>query len=533
MGCVSCSTGGCSPSGCGSKGHCASGGCNRLNVYDWLSINDIGELSNEFDIVEVQFKGSRKGFFKNSNNLELYKGDFVAVEAQSGGFDVGKVILKGELVRLQLKRKRIKETTEHLKIYRIAQQTDLDKLEEARNREPEVLYRTREIVRSIGLDLKLGDIEFQGDKTKATFYYTADGRVDFRELVKQLATEFKVRIEMRQIGARQESARIGGIGSCGRELCCSTWLTDFKSVNTSAARYQNLSLNPLKLAGQCGRLKCCLNYELDTYIDALKGFPKNADLLKTKNGTAEQIKTDIFKRQIWYQYKGSGNQTLFALQLEQVNKILEMNSKGIFPDKIEDFAVVFSDAPVTDSVGEVVEVVEMEFEEGNLNRFDTDKRSKNKQNNRNRPNQPNRNPNQPNRPDNLQTNRNPNQAPRTESQPNRPDNLQTNRNPNQASNRNPNQTPRTENQPNRPDNLQNNRNPNQANNRNPNQTPRTENQPNRPDNPNQTNRNNNQPNNRNQARRNENTPPKSEQPPHPAESQPRNNRPPDPRQKPE
>ena len=261
MGCASCGTSG--TAGCKNNGHCSSGGCNKLNVFDWLSNMDMPAM-HRFDVAEVRFKNGRKEFFRNSNKLDIVTGDAVVVDVPNG-HDIGYISLQGELVRLQMSKKGIDDNDSVRGIYRKATARDLERWEEARNRESSVLYRTKEIISEVKLEMKLTDVEFQADGAKATFYYSAEGRVDFRELIKILASEFKIRIEMRQISVRQEAGRIGGIGVCGRELCCSTWLTDFKNVTTSAARYQNLSLNPSKLSGQCGRLKCCLNYELDTY----------------------------------------------------------------------------------------------------------------------------------------------------------------------------------------------------------------------------------------------------------------------------
>lgn len=307
-----------------------------MNTYDWLATKDIRD-NDSFDIVEVSFRnGSRKSFFHNPIQTRAIIGDMVVVES-SNGYDIGRISLTGELVRLQMKKKRIGEDAILQSVIRVANERDLERLEEARSLEMETMVRARAISKTLELDMKVGDVEYQGDKRKATFYYTAEGRVDFRELIRLYAKEFKVKIEMRQIGARQESARIGGIGSCGRELCCSTWLTDFKSVSTSAARYQNLAINQSKLSGQCGRLKCCLNYELDTYMDALTAFPKNADRLKTESGEASLIKTDIFKGVMFYVYDSGNNKgKFFPLSLERVKQILALNSKGEIPADLED-----------------------------------------------------------------------------------------------------------------------------------------------------------------------------------------------------
>ena len=288
MGCTSCGTG--KPNGCKGNGGCSTGGCNRLNVHDWLSNLPIDDMESYCNIVEVSFnQGSRKDFYRNNTVNTYSKGDIIAVEGVSG-FDVGTVNVTGELVRLQLKKKRIDENSPDIKrILRLASDNDISKWKESKAREREVLIRSRAVARQLNLDLKMSEVEIQADSRKATFFYIADDRVDFRELIRIYATEFKVKVEMKQIGARQEAGKVGGIGSCGRELCCSTWLTDFKSVNTNAARYQNLSINQTKLSGQCGRLKCCLNYELDTYLDALQYFPEDADIIEVAKGRAYLI----------------------------------------------------------------------------------------------------------------------------------------------------------------------------------------------------------------------------------------------------
>lgn len=328
------------PRGCGDKGHCTSGSCNKHNTYDWIAAKDISDPS-AYHVVEVSFKkGAHKEFYFNDPATRAVTGDMVVVETSSG-YDVGRISLSGELVRLQMKKKYTSEDRVVSKVIRKANERDLEKLDEARTLEKETMVRARVIARTLGLDMKLGDVEFQGDKKKATFYYTAEGRVDFRELVKEYAREFKVKIEMRQIGARQESSRIGGIGSCGRELCCSTWLSDFKSVNTAAARYQNIAINQTKLSGQCGRLKCCLNYELDTYLDALEDFPEDADVLKTRAGTLVLIKTDIFKGLLYYVYENNDKMrgTILAVSTSRAKEVKALNKKGVFPDEL------ISDAP--------------------------------------------------------------------------------------------------------------------------------------------------------------------------------------------
>ncbi len=337
MGCTNCSyDSNGTPKGCGDKGHCSSGSCNKRNTYDWINTLELDDPM-EFNMVEVSFKkGSRKEFFIKKDHLQCDTGDMVLVESSSG-YDVGRVSLSGDLVRLQMKKKRVGEDRVTLSIIRRANERDLEKLEEARSLEKQAMVQARAISRSLGLDMKVGDVEFQGDKRKATFYYTADGRVDFRELVRSYAKEFKVKIEMRQIGARQESARIGGIGACGRELCCSTWLSDFKSVSTTAARYQNISINQTKLSGQCGRLKCCLNYELDSYVDALEDFPRKADHIKTKKGRASLIKTNIFKGLLFYSYDDPMLRgPMVALSKQRVKDIQAMNKSGEYPEDLLD-----------------------------------------------------------------------------------------------------------------------------------------------------------------------------------------------------
>lgn len=339
MACANCSTGqdnkGGVPAGCGSNGACGTGSsCNKLHVFDWLGNMSLPNGQDPCDIVEIRFKNSRKEFYKNVNSLPLYVGDVVATEA-SPGHDIGVVSITGELVKLQLKKKGVNpNTTEFKKIYRKAKQQDIDKWREAQALEVETMFKSRTLALRLGLQMKISDVEYQGDKSKAIFYYTADGRVDFRELIKVMADEFKIRIEMRQIGARQEAARLGAIGSCGRELCCSTWLSDFRTVSTSAARYQQLSLNPLKLAGQCGKLKCCLNFELDSYQDALKEFPEiDNKKLQTEKGVAFHQKTDIFKRIIWWSYTTEPD-VFIPLSIERTKDILSMNAQNQKPEDL-------------------------------------------------------------------------------------------------------------------------------------------------------------------------------------------------------
>lgn len=332
MACGSCGTG--APGGCGSKGSCSKGSCNRMNVHDWLANLPFSDPESNCRIVEVSFNnGSRKDYFKNTTLHYFEKGEMIALEGVSG-FDVGMVNLTGELVRLQLKKNNIDEKSPDIKkILRRATESDLAKMQETKAREAQVLIRSRAMARQLNLDLKMAEVEIQADGRKATFFYIADDRVDFRELIKLYAGEFKVKVEMRQIGARQEAGKVGGIGSCGRELCCATWLTDFKCVNTNAARYQNLSINQTKLSGQCGRLKCCLNYELDTYMDALQFFPTDADVLETAKGRAFLVKKDIFKNLMWYAVAGSTQH--YPLTLETVKKIKAQNREGIKPEELE------------------------------------------------------------------------------------------------------------------------------------------------------------------------------------------------------
>ena len=311
-------------------GDACKAGCNKMNSFDWLSIMDFPNYDN-FDIVEIKFKGGRKEFFRNIHNLDLVTGDAVVVDVPNG-HHIGYVSMQGELVRLQMQKKKIKNDDEIKAVYRVATDKDLEKWHEVQNREMPTMYRAREVIQEFKLKMKLSDVEFQADNSKATFYYSAEERVDFRELIKKLAGEFKIRVEMRQISLRQEAGRIGGIGSCGRELCCSTWLTDFKSVSTSAARYQNLSLNPSKLSGQCGRLKCCLNYELDTYMEALSGIPEVEKPIQTKRGSLTLQKTDIFRKIMWFSY--SEDNIWHPVKVDRVAEIIALNKQGEKPDTL-------------------------------------------------------------------------------------------------------------------------------------------------------------------------------------------------------
>ncbi len=312
-----------------------------MNAYDWLHNLPMSDFNSACKVIEVSFsQGTRKDFYRNPNLQPYEKGDLIAVEGVSG-FDVGEVSLTGEIVRLQMRKRNVKEDNPEMKkVLRRATDRDIEQLKINKAREPEAVIRSRAIARQLKLDMKISQVEMQADGRKATFFYIADGRVDFRELIKVYASEFKVKVEMRQIGARQEAGKVGGIGSCGRELCCSTWLTEFKSVNTAAARYQNLSINQTKLSGQCGRLKCCLNYELDTYLDALQHFPDNCDVIEVQKGRAFLIKKDIFKDLMWYTLPDSNKQ--YPLTIERVRKIKSLNQQGVIPDELEPVDVVSS-----------------------------------------------------------------------------------------------------------------------------------------------------------------------------------------------
>lgn len=373
MGCGSCSSGGgCAPAGCKSNGSCLTGGCQKMEVYDWLSDLDMPSNYIPFQVIEVKFKGSRKEFFLNSDNIYLEIGELVVVEGPTGGYDVGHVSLTGELVRTQLKRKKTQVDQVSRRIYRKASEADVEKWKQAKDLEWETMHKARTLALDLNLSMKISDVDYQGDKTKATFFYTAEGRVDFRELIKRMAEAFRIRIEMRQIGMRQEAGRLGGIGSCGRELCCSTWLTNFKTVSTAAARYQNLSLNTLKLAGQCGKLKCCLNYELDTYLDALKDIPEKVDSLITETGVARLQKTDIFKKLMWFSY--SHQEDWIPLKVDRVKEIMAMNKKGDKPSDLKDEAVEIK----TSAVAEIVHDYENVVGQDSLTRLDDKSKNRNR-----------------------------------------------------------------------------------------------------------------------------------------------------------
>lgn len=373
------------------KGKCAGCASNKkdhrildgkLDVYDWLK--GVPESALCPDIVEVRFKNTRKGFYSNSNQLRLQRGDIIAVEA-SPGHDIGVVTLTGDLVVEQMRRQKLNpKTYEAKKIYRKAKPVDIEKWQEAIAQEHKTMIKARQISAELKLNMKIGDVEYQGDKTKAIFYYIADDRVDFRQLIKVLAEQFKIRIEMRQIGARQEAGRIGGIGPCGRELCCSTWITNFVSVTTNAARYQEISLNPQKLAGQCGKLKCCLNFELDCYIDAQKDFPNTNVPLETKDGTAYHQKTDIFKRMMWFSFDKYNSMNLIQVPVDRVKEIIRLNKKGIKVDKLVEQKAAEPKKPLD---------YENVVGQDSLNRFDKEEKlekSKPKRKFRRKPRKPNK-----------------------------------------------------------------------------------------------------------------------------------------------
>ena len=414
MSCKSCSTGtDGQPKGCKNNGTCGTDSCNKLTVFDWLANMTLPDGQEAFIGVEVRFKNGRKQYYKNTENLTLSIGDVVATQAQSG-HDIGMVTLTGELVKIQMKRKKVDINNEEdvMKIYRKASQRDIDVWSQARDKEEPMKVKARRFAIDLKLHMKISDIEFQGDASKATFYYTAEERVDFRELIKLFAKEFRTRIEMKQVGFRQEASRLGGIGSCGRELCCSTWLTDFRSVSTSAARYQQLSLNPLKLAGQCGKLKCCLNYELDSYLDALKNFPKTDTKLYTEKGTAVCQKTDIFKGHMWFAYEGEW-MNWHKLTTDQANEIIVLNKKKEKVASLEEYAV------------ELIEEVKAEYEnvvgQDSLTRFDSPKRSNKRRNNRGKQKRKETANQNPRQQSNQKPNQNTDQKPRKKRpQKNRP-----------------------------------------------------------------------------------------------------------------
>ena len=360
-----------SATGCENVNTC--GNSYKLSVFDWLSTIQAPK-QNKCNFVEVRFKNDRKCYFNNVNQLPLHIGSVVTVESNPG-HDIGVVSLTGELVKIQMKKKHFSEDAA-LKIYRVATQKDVEIWQDARKKEDQTKIQARKIAKNLGLEMKITDVEYQGDGSKATFYYTAEGRVDFRQLIKEYASSFKTKIDMKQIGYRQESAKVGGIGSCGRELCCSTWLTDFRSVNTNAARYQQLSINPLKLAGQCGKLKCCLNFELDSYVDALSDFPSSNTILETEKGRAFCIKIDVFKKKMWFAYVDN-SMAWNDLDVAEVKKMIKINSKGQKSIPLEELK--------TFTGADKLETVDL-IQENNLDRFEKKKpnkhRNKNTGNNR-------------------------------------------------------------------------------------------------------------------------------------------------------
>ena len=364
-------------------------GCNRnssqkLSTFDWMC--DLPETQKDTDFVEVQFKNTRKGYFLNSTKIPLEKGDVVAVES-SPGHDIGEVTLVGRLVLLQMKKYNVNpEKIEVKRVYRKAKETDLEKFQEAKGKEQETMIKARQIAESLKLNMKIGDVEFQGDGNKAIFYYIADERVDFRQLIKVFAETFRIRIEMKQIGARQEAGRIGGIGPCGRELCCSGWMTNFNSVSTSAARIQDISLNPQKLAGQCAKLKCCMNFEVDSYTDASKNFPSKEIPLETLDNTYYHFKTDVFKGLMAYSTSPNFGANLVTISAKRAKEIIALNRKGTKPDMLDDHS--------EDEVKPTVVDYENGVGQDSLTRFDTNKKRSNNKNKR-----PNNRPQQSAKPD--------------------------------------------------------------------------------------------------------------------------------------
>lgn len=475
MGCSSCGTEGGKPNGCKSNGGCSSSSCNKMNTYDWLSDYDFHDPMS-FKMVEVSFKeGSSKGFYHN-DNPSIHTGDMVAVEGDRG-YNIGEVTLSGELVRLQIKKKEQKEDQITAKVLRLATEKDIQKLNEARDLEIQTLVRSRVIARNLGLEMKIGDVEYQADKRKATFFYTAEGRIDFRTLVRQYSDEFKIKVEMRQIGARQESARIGGLGSCGRELCCSTWLTKFKSVSTTAARYQNLSINQTKLSGQCGRLKCCLNYELDTYLDILKDFPKKVDYLKTKYGKAQLIKMDIFKGIMFYNFvkKGEKRGVMVSLPKERVQEIKNLNKEGELPDQLLSDKVILQNKTEDEkeiSFADVTGQIELPADKKRSRNSRKNKRSNNKraQNNSNTKKKTNSN----NNPNRAKKKPNTKVAPKSNNNKaqnkNKDNNSNTKKSPNQTKSTNKSKKPNTQNKTPRKNSKELNQNKNKIQSKSNNQS---------------------------------------------------------------
>lgn len=468
---MGCGSGGCSTGGGCSSGGCSTGGCNKLNTYDWLGMMEMPAYMKPFDVVEVRFKGTRKEFYRNVQSHDITLNDLVVVEMENG-YDIGRVSTKGEMCKLQLRKAGLAEDGDFRKIMRRANDADATRYKENQELEVPTMYKARSIAMELGLSMKLSDVEYQGDRRKATFYYTAEDRVDFRELIRKLADSFKVRVEMRQIGYRQEAGRLGAIGSCGRELCCSTWLTDFKLVQTSAARYQNLSLNPLKLSGQCGRLKCCLNYELDTYMEAWKEFPEEENMrLEFVSSSYKLVKTDILKRLMWFMPMHEIGGEWISLDVKKVREYRELNKKGEKPEL---------------EIRKVLpKIVEFEFKNDmgteSLTRLDErSKKTNNKNRNRNKSNATGRGPregddknrgnNKPGAPQNQGAK--PNGLRPNNPQNPRPQNAQTGPKPQNAGPRpqpqqpgNPDQPQQNKPRPNRPRNPNPNNNPNNKNKR--------------------------------------------------------------------
>ena len=493
MGCGSCGTSSGLPKGCNNNGACGTDGCGKLSVFDWLSNMQLPTGQEKFNFVEVRFKNDRKFYYKNENNISLNIGEVIAVEG-TPGHDIGVVTLTGELVRIQMKKKNLSWTAEDVKkVYRKANQNDIETWVEFRDREKQTMVDSRIMAKNLNLEMKICDVEYQGDGAKVTFYYTAEGRVDFRQLIKEYAGKFGVRIEMKQIGYRQEAAKVGGIGSCGRELCCSTWLTDFRSVSTAAARYQQLSINSQKLAGQCGKLKCCLNFELDSYLDALNSFPSMESRFETEKGWAHCVKIDVFKKEMWFAYD-KGGIVWHKFSVEDIQEFLAMSAKGQKTEPLEDLA-----KNVEETKPDFVDVIG----EDSLERFERKEKQNKKRKrikkptnsgtekvsanaNNQRPQQAKQKANevkdQPNRPENK-PGKNPNQSKKNNQ--NRPN---KNSNPNQ----NQQNLPREKQQPTQAKDQQGLPNTDQqkpeGNNRNRNQQKR------KPNNPNSANNQANQPN---------------------------------------
>jgi len=474
MACGSCGTSSSGlPKGCNNNGACGTDGCGKLSVFDWLANMKLPNGQQPFNFVEVRFKNDRKFYYKNENNISLNVGDIIAVEG-TPGHDIGIVTLTGELVRIQMKKKNLSWEGEDIKkIYRKANQKDVETWQEFREREKQTMIDSRIMAKNLDLEMKICDVEYQGDGAKVTFYYTAEGRVDFRQLIKEYAGKFGVRIEMKQIGFRQEAAKIGGIGSCGRELCCSTWLTDFRSVSTAAARYQQLSINSQKLAGQCGKLKCCLNFELDSYLDALNHFPSIESRFETANGYAHCVKIDVFKKEMWFAYE-RGSVLWYKFSVEDVQEFLQTNQNGKKTEPLEDLAKnVIENKP---DFGDVIE-------ENSLERFERKEKSNRK---RIKPR---------NKTNEAVNSSNKNSPVEAKEKAKNPDQNPNRRNNNQRKKKNPNQQVKP--QQNTPENTQNSTNSEEQ-----------KQQPARKKNPNQQRRNPNQ----NKSQQNQNAEPKSTNP---------------------